>query len=323
MMTNIGARQRLVKPAEDGAIPRRLPGGPSESRAPWWTGGPVELIIGATIVGRVASLHRFPVKSMAGEDLTTAEIAGTGIRGDRGYALIDRETGRVVSAKRPRRWPRLLDYQARFSEIPGRTEALPPLLIICPDGTSMSSDTGAALDTVLSAGLGRPVSLTSIPPEGARFEYHWPDQPGLWYQGRFYRDEVTEHVMPPGTFFDSGILHLLTLASLAELRSRVPGSRFEPGRFRPNVVIETTATGFVENDWVGRVVRIGDTVRTRIVKPCIRCVMVNLDQASMGPDPAVLAAAFEHNGGNIGVKGDVLSTGAVRVGDPVAIEAAR
>ncbi|MEO8450848.1 MAG: MOSC N-terminal beta barrel domain-containing protein [Gemmatimonadota bacterium] len=274
----------------------------------------------AGAVGRVGSLHRFPVKSMAGEDLTTAAIGGTGLRGDRVYALIDRETGHVISAKRPRRWPGLLDYHARLGEHPDGAPDLPPVVITCPDGTSMSRVPGPELDALLSARLGRSVSLTSTPPEGASFEYHWPDQPNLLYQGRLYRDELTEHVMPPGTFFDSGILHLVTSATLMELRSRVPGSRFEPRRFRPNIVIETAASGFVENDWVGRVVRIGDAVRIRIVKPCIRCVMVNLDQAGLGPDPAVLAAAFEHNGGNVGVKGDVLSVGRVRVGDPVAID---
>jgi uncharacterized protein YcbX len=273
-----------------------------------------------TLVGRVASLHRFPVKSMAGEDLIEAEVAGTGLAGDRSYALIDQETARVVSAKQPRRWPGLLDYQARFAEPPDRADGVPPVVITCPDGTSQSSAPGAALDAWLSTRLGRPVRLTSIPPERAAFAYHWPDEPGLWYQGRLHRDEITEHVMPPGTFFDSGIFHLLTTSSLAELRARVPTSRFEPRRFRPNAVIDTAETGFVENEWVGRILRIGDRVRIRIVKPCIRCVMVNLDQGGLGPDPAALAAAFRHNGGNVGVKGDVVSTGTVRVGDSVAIE---
>ena len=71
-----------------------------------------------TRVGRVSSLHRYPVKSMAGEDLPSAEVTPTGLLGDRAYALIDRETGRVVSAKRPRRWTGILDYRASFTEPP-------------------------------------------------------------------------------------------------------------------------------------------------------------------------------------------------------------
>jgi uncharacterized protein YcbX len=272
-----------------------------------------------TVVGRVGSLHRFPVKSMAGEDLAEAEVAGTGFRGDRAYALVDEQTGRVVSAKQPRRWPRLLDYQARFIGTAPDGDP-PPVVITRPDGTSARSDQGRAVDELLTASFGRPVRLTSVPPEGARLAYHWPDQPGLWYEGRLHRDEITEHVILRGTFFDSGIVHLVTSSSLAELRARVPTSRFESRRFRPNLVVETAEPGFIENEWVGRVVHFGDAVRIRIVKPCIRCVMVNLDQAGLGADPAPLAAAFQHNGGNVGVKGDVLAMGTVRVGDPVAVE---
>jgi uncharacterized protein YcbX len=62
-------------------------------------------------VGRVVGLHRYPVKSMGGESLDAVEVTPTGLLGDRAYALIDRETGRVVSAKRPRRWAGILDYE--------------------------------------------------------------------------------------------------------------------------------------------------------------------------------------------------------------------
>jgi uncharacterized protein YcbX len=272
------------------------------------------------MIGRVVSLHRYPVKSMAGEALDTAQLGLKGVRGDRGYALIDRESGKVVSAKRPRRYPRLLEYGARFVEPPAADGPLPPVVVTCPDGTTSSSAEGAALDELLSSRLGRPVSLTATPPERASFEYHWPDQPGLWYKGRLYRDEVSEHEMPPGTFFDGAMVHLVTTASLAELATRARGSGLQAARFRPNIVMEATSTGFVENDWAGRVVRIGNAVRAVIVKPCIRCVMVNLAQVGVDPDPAVLGAAFEHNGGNVGVKVDVLSAGAIAVGDPVTLE---
>ena len=49
--------------------------------------------------GVVSELWRFPVKSMAGEQLQAAELSLNGIVGDRAYALIDLETGKKVSAK--------------------------------------------------------------------------------------------------------------------------------------------------------------------------------------------------------------------------------
>ena len=54
--------------------------------------------------GTVKALWRYPVKSMAGTKLDEAPIAEGGILGDRGYAVIDRTSGRVGSAKTPRKW---------------------------------------------------------------------------------------------------------------------------------------------------------------------------------------------------------------------------
>jgi uncharacterized protein YcbX len=51
------------------------------------------------IVGFVAELWRFPVKSMKGEQLQEVTVTEQGVLGDRTYALIDAETGKVVSAK--------------------------------------------------------------------------------------------------------------------------------------------------------------------------------------------------------------------------------
>ena len=59
-------------------------------------------------VGRVRALWRFPVKSMQGEQLDAAEVGETGVVGDRAYALRDRETGKIASAKHPKLWPNLL-----------------------------------------------------------------------------------------------------------------------------------------------------------------------------------------------------------------------
>ncbi len=259
---------------------------------------------------------------MAGEDLGVAEVTPRGFLGDRVYALIDRSTGRVVSGKRPNRWPGILDYGAVFTHPPAPGEPVPGVRITLPDGTTCSGDERDSLDRRLSDALGTSVALDSVVPDGASFEYHWPDMDGLVHEGREYRDEVTEHAMPPGTFFDSSSLLILTSASLAHLRELVPGSRFEARRFRPNIVVETTAgqSGFVENEWVGHTLNIGDDVRIEVTKPCLRCVMVSLPQQGLPKDTGVLRAAFDHNGGNVGVKGNVKRPGLIQSGDPVWID---
>ena len=274
-----------------------------------------------SVVGRVEQILRYPVKSMAGESLRAVEVTTRGLVGDRGHALIDSETGRVVSAKKPRLWARMLDHAARFESDPTPGGPLPAVAVTLPDGTERSSGDGRTFDESLSSSLGRDVTLQSVVPEGASFDYHWPDMEGLLYKGRYYRDEVTTHQTPEGTFFDGSSLLLLTTASMEEVGRRVPGSVFDVRRFRPNIVVETTdgTTGFAENEWVGREIRIGESLRLDVTKPCIRCVMTTLAQADLPKDPGVLRAAFDHNEGNLGASAEVIDPGAIRLGDEVSL----
>src|ERR1700747_118771 len=67
-------------------------------------------------VGTVQALWRFPVKSMLGERIDVVEVGKGGIVGDRAYAVRDRETGKVASAKHPKSWPSLFACHAAFVE---------------------------------------------------------------------------------------------------------------------------------------------------------------------------------------------------------------
>ena len=53
-----------------------------------------------TQVGIVSSIRRYPVKSMLGEELDEVSVTAGGVIGDRAFALIDDETGKVISVKR-------------------------------------------------------------------------------------------------------------------------------------------------------------------------------------------------------------------------------
>ena len=69
-------------------------------------------------VGTVSTLSRFPVKSMQGERLETAELTEGGVVGDRAYALVETQTGKVASAKNPRFGAQLLGCRAAFIDPP-------------------------------------------------------------------------------------------------------------------------------------------------------------------------------------------------------------
>ena len=79
----------------------------------------------SNVVCAVAELWRFPVKSMRGERIEQAEFTERGLVGDRAHALIDAETGKVVSSESVRLFPDLLGCRAAFVEPPQSNRELP------------------------------------------------------------------------------------------------------------------------------------------------------------------------------------------------------
>jgi uncharacterized protein len=268
--------------------------------------------------GSVVSLWRYPVKSMMGEELNASEVTERGLIGDRHFALRDRETGKVVGAKNPRKWGNFFDFRAAFVEPPQAGSSMPPVRITLPDGT-IATSAEDDLEETLSRALGREVTFEEAQAraEGARAEEYWPDMEGL-----DHRDTVTDFELPEGTFFDLAVVHLLTTATLERLRALYPAGRMEVRRFRPNIVVATgpEEQGFVENDWVGRTVSIGDEVRLRVSGPCPRCVMITLPQGDLPKDSGILRTAAQSNDANVGVYADVVKGGTVRRGDHVAVD---
>ncbi|MDP9175080.1 MAG: MOSC domain-containing protein [Planctomycetota bacterium] len=262
----------------------------------------------------LVSLHRYPVKSMMGEELNSATITARGLFGDRAYALCDAETKMVVSAKNPRKWPNLFSYRAAYVSPPDGESSLPAVRVSLPDGRFAVTSSADFAQTV-SGALGRPVTLLTAPPPQAQLEEYWPDMDGL-----AHRDAVTDEAMPPGTFFDLAVLHILTTSTLDKLRELYPAGRIEPRRFRPNLIVSTPGQkGFVENDWIGKTLSIGANVKIQITGPCPRCVMTTLAQGDLPKDPGVLKTAAQHNEVRVGVYASVIQAGPVRIGDAIHI----
>ena len=269
--------------------------------------------------GSVVGLWRYPVKSMMGEELNVAEFTDRGLVGDRQFAVVDASTGKVAGAKNPRKWGNFFDFRAAYVEPPERGSKLPAVRLTLPDGTVVTSEQ-PDLAQVLSRALGREVAFAEAQHDGessgAQAEEYWPDIEGL-----DYRDTVTEWELPPGTFFDLAVVHLLTTATIERLRALYPEGRFEVRRFRPNIVVATAPDqqGFVENGWIGHTLAIGDEVRLRITGPCPRCVMTTLPQGDLPKDAGILRTAAQNNHANVGVYADVVEGGTVRRADDVTL----
>jgi len=258
--------------------------------------------------GTIATLWRYPVKSMQGEELNAAEVTLAGLLGDRRFAVIDTVTGKVAGAKNPRKWPGFFYFRAAYTTPPAGGLALPAARITTPDGTSATTD-DPDLAAVLSKALGREVSLSAGLTQAIAEDLEDA------------ADEVVSWELPQQNFVDSSPVHLLTTATLDRLRSVYPAGRFEPRRFRPNIIVASPpqAQGFVENDWVGHQVRIGAQVRLLVTEPTGRCVMTTLPQGDLPHDRGILKTAVEHNGAAAGVYAQVLSGGVIRHGDAVTL----
>jgi MOSC domain-containing protein len=252
---------------------------------------------------------------MTGEELEASYVNEGGLLGDRCYALIDRATGKVVSAKNPRRWGKLFEFRASFVDPPTTEKELPGVRITLPDGSSINSEEPGA-DSLLSEALGAQVMLMTASIEKPSYEEYWPVVEGLTNKER-----VTDEFMPPYTFFDFGAIHLLTTTTLGLLSELYPEGRFDVRRFRPNVVVEPTAhvKDFVENGWVNRVLHVGE-VRLRITKSCTRCVMTTLAQGDLPQDLGILQAVARYNRTSVGAYASVERGGNIKRGDSICLE---
>lgn len=233
------------------------------------------------MLGRIAEIWRYPVQSMRGERLDAAELTNGGVVGDRTFGLVDPESGQVVSsAQGKRKWRGIVMLGARFAA-GGTVE------ILLPDGRRLTNGQ-PDIDARLAELLGAPVHLADRAAEGVRSDYGYEP------------------------------LHLLTTASLRQFAGHHPEGRFEPARFRPNLVFDLgDEMGFVEQGWIGRRFRIGDGVEIRISEHCVRCVMTTLPQGDLPHDPEILQTVNKRNGSHAGVYAAVTTPGRIRVGDPV------
>lgn len=279
------------------------------------------------MLGTVAGLRRYPVKSMLGEDVDAGEVTFTGLSGDRRLAVVSRATGKIASAKFPRLWRDLLTMAVASADDRAADGAV---RITLPEGkTVWSSD--ADVDSVLSDLLDEPVTLTATPVPGAALDRAVPEA--------VLRDGVDAPVPaelmeiggggPPGTFVDFAPLHLLTTSTLDRIAELSPHGRADLERYPPNVLIATTAAGFIENDWLERILRVGDGLVLRVIARTPRCAVPTLAHGALPRDPDALRVLARHNRVEpldsldpepcAGVYAEVLRPGRIRTGDPVRL----
>lgn len=270
-------------------------------------------------VGHVSGLFRYPVKSMLGESLPTAEVDAHGLPGDRGLAFIDTETGKVVSAKYPARWRAMLTARAMLN---GEAR------ITLPDGQTITAS-DPDLDAVISNLVGRSVRASAVRTAGDTVDRAIPEEVieyGETADVEHTQLELAEQ-SPTEHFVDYASLHLITTSTLAA--AAPPGAEpVDPDRYRPNIVIDSgEATGFLENDWVGRRLLLGE-VEIQVILPTPRCAIPTLAHGDLPRDNQAVHQLLQRNripveGFGVlpaaGVYAEVLTPGRITLRDEVRL----
>ena len=232
------------------------------------------------VVGRVVALWRYPVKSMAAEDLDSVEVSWHGLAGDRRWAFI--RAGQVRSGfpwLTIRELPRLSHYRPYLTD-PDRPNAA-RTLVRTPSGAEIE-----VADPALAAELGAGVRV----------------------------------IKQDRGVFDTMPLSLLTTRTLADLGRLVgtdlAATRFRPNIL---IEAADPAAPFPEDAWVGRTLRLGE-LRLRVDQRDRRCVMVTIDPVTLRRDPEILRAIAQQRDARLGVYGSTVRPGCVAVGDPVELE---
>lgn len=278
----------------------------------------------------INALYRYPVKSMGGDNLDHTALTKNGIPGDRCWTVKDEERGGIKGGKR---FPQLMDMHAVLEHEPDALTLSPPVAITLPD-QSHTHSTDPNVNQALSAAIGSPVSLWPLLSADQLEHYRRPPNPENFDQMAYFRalfartddeplpdlsafpEELFIYESSPGTYFDAFPLLIMTTASLNAMATATAESNFDVRRFRPNIILDTDADGFVENSWVGKRLQLGSAI-LQINAICPRCVMTTHGFADLPKDPRVMRHLVQQNEGNLGVYASIEQSGNIKLGDQV------
>ena len=260
-----------------------------------------------SIVGRIESLWRYPVKSMRGEELEEAFVGFAGVYGDRLFAFKSTGCPKGFPYLTGREQREMLLYRPRFrhpekaAKPPNleETEALAPNLnplpadpadlaveVETPSGEVLGVD-DPALTRMLAARMGEGHRLTLVRSDRA--------------------------------LTDCRPVSLFSIQTARQLGEEI-GTAIDKRRFRANVYLDLgSAPGFAEDGFVGRTVRLGPKVTIAVLERDARCKMITIDPDTAEPSGAILRKVSRAHDGMAGVYGAVLVEGTVHRGDEVEL----
>ncbi|MEJ2564878.1 MAG: MOSC N-terminal beta barrel domain-containing protein [Gammaproteobacteria bacterium] len=283
-------------------------------------------------VGTIKEIWRYPVKGMAGERVERCDLGKKGLAGDRIWALRDTARQEIQSCKfRPELL--LCSARCRGGDATGVDDQVD---VVFPDGEVLGSN-NPAIHAKVSTLTGHASTLEPLRPASdldfyrrhKRDDHTWLKELKATFEreaGEPLPDldnlpqSAVDFVSLLGTFFLVTPLHMVTTATLAHLRGLHPQSDWDTRRFRPNLVIETGpgSEGLVEQAWIGKQLVLGDA-NVVCTETTPRCGAVTRAQRDFSFDQTILRTIVRDADQNVGVYGEIVDSGDLRIGDAVYV----
>ncbi len=260
----------------------------------------------------LSGIHIYPVKSLRGISLPSAELTPRGLRHDRRFMLVDADNEFITQRELPQMATIATAIEGdglRFTSAFGDSvtvalepRPMPTRPVRVWDSVVPAHLVSAEIDEWLSEHLGVDARLVYMPDSAQRAV-----SPDYAKAGEIV------------SFADGYPLLLAGEASLADLNARIVGhggTAIGMDRFRPNLVVKG-AVAFAEDDWNEFGIA---EARLRGVKPCTRCQITTTDQATgevRGAEPLRTLAMFRDSpkGVRFGMNLLPVTLGTMRVGD--------
>lgn len=248
----------------------------------------------------------YPIKSLAGISVESAEAKTEGFVNDRRMMLVD-ESGKFVSQ---REIPQMVRLKTSFQDdkfvvSDGRSKVMISNHDISSDIETVSVwkskmkaySINTEYDQWFSEVLGRKLRLVRMGEKSKRYR-------------KLFKPPFSTYV----SFADGYPYLILGTASMAELNNRC-SMKMNSDRFRANIIIESQIP-HEEDDWSE--INLG-TARFQNIKPCVRCIMTTIDQqtAVMSKEPLATLSQYRNKNNKIlfGSNMVCLTEGIVTVGD--------
>jgi uncharacterized protein YcbX len=245
--------------------------------------GKEALSLSASCIGELREIHRFPVKSFAGERLESGTIERYGLYGDRCYAFIDETKEGWDSFITARSIPEMLGYKAELMG-EGSENEFPNIHVTSPFGRNFTWNE-ALLDEIQ----------------------------------RFSKKKITMQSYDPRKSdllaVDANSILIVTTTSLRKLEE-IWVKRLDLRRFRANFIVALDDESTNESDWIGKRLVVGNT-ELQVDKYCRRCSMITIDPDTLKHDTSLLRKVNEEMNLNFGVYASVAQVGQIHVGDKV------